>query len=522
MEHRANNNELNEEIELLKKELSEKSADNENLKNIINMYDAYEEFARKELLESKELIQAQEEVIKMTSYERKESRDTMNAFKNLQEMSQVELMHSNITLQHILKINKEITSIPKKELLLNHILDSIMPVLKAERGILFLGNESNYHSYLTKNITKEEIKSQQFTVSENVIKESLSTRQSILTRREVKTQHSDKTISIICSPLKNKENIMGMIYLDTISDTSSFKRSDLDTVEIFSAQASIAIENTNLYNNLENEVLDRTKKLRSAYAKINNLYQEIENDLGMAKRIQESLLSSVNHQIGNIAIDIMYLPMAYIGGDIYDIYKLSENYIRIFLADATGHGIQAALVTMLIKGEYEVLKRNLKSPVELLYLLNNRFYKRYQSLNLFFTFVLLDIDLTNNKIFYCSGGHPHQILIQNEKCYSMKNSGRMIGLLKNSNYNANEIPFQKGDKLLLYTDGLFEQFNVKDEMFGEQKLYNIINCNMKEPSRVIMHKIHKELIDFMDSKVLADDLTIISINYDKDNESRKI
>jgi Amt family ammonium transporter len=109
----------------------------------------------------------------------------------------------------------------------------------------------------------------------------------------------------------------------------------------------------------------------------------IQNDLTTAKKIQSSILSQEDKILGDIEVSIRYLPLTEVGGDFFDVTELRPGLVRVFLADATGHGVQAALITMVIKTLYESLKRGLYSVHELMYHLNNEYIVSFKNLNQF-------------------------------------------------------------------------------------------------------------------------------------------
>jgi serine phosphatase RsbU (regulator of sigma subunit) len=506
---------LERENKNLRLELIQNQETLTELRKILDLYEHAQEMTRSELIVAKETISAHDNLLHLTSTERKEARHTMDAFKSIQNLSQEELLHKNNTLQKILTINNEITSIPKKEVLLSYLLDSILPVLKANRGILFLGKENHFSPKYLKNITKEEIFSQNFKLALNLIRKAIKQKRAVSLPKEgqiLESQLYGYANAIICAPLKKGDEILGILYLDSTDLHASFSAQDAETLEIFTAQAAIAIQNSNLYYDLEKEVVIRTKKLSEAYDKIQYLYNEIENDLTIAKRIQDTLLKQHYLKPDSIDIHVEYSPMARIGGDFYDITRISDSRIRILLADATGHGIQAALITMLIKGIYDKLKIDMLAIDELLSRIGEEFYI-YSKLNAFFSAIILDIDWVENKIYYSSAGHPEQVLVHEGEVIYLKSTGRMIGLLKSAQYRMEEMSFSPGDKIFLYTDGLTEEFNDKDQMFGDEKFTLLLEQNKNQSASSLTENLLTGLNSFMNGKKLDDDLAILSIEY---------
>ena len=117
---------------------------------------------------------------------------------------------------------------------------------------------------------------------------------------------------------------------------------------------------------------------------LNRTLEDLKRDISVAKKIQGSLMSKNFSEIENLIFEVSYIPLDDVGGDIYDISQINQKYTRIFLADATGHGVQAALITMAIKGEYESFKHSTSSPKKLLKNLNNDFFQKFGAIHSFF------------------------------------------------------------------------------------------------------------------------------------------
>lgn len=264
---------------------------------------------------------------------------------------------------------------------------------------------------------------------------------------------------------------------------------------------------------LEAEVERKTHELSQAY-------DIIKQDLSVAKSIQHHILPKQLETLEGIRAWVEFQPMSEIGGDIYDLTEIKPGYFRIFLADATGHGVQAALITMLIKGEYENLKRVIDNPGELLETLNNEFCYNYNFLTMFFTCVVVDIDLNKKKLYHASAGHPMQLFISGNKLLFMETTGKCAGIFKELVYQTVEHgTIRKGDKLLLFSDGLYEEFNRSGEAFGEERIIEMIRKYTKKTDRSLKDISIKEILDYLQSQVyyhvgsgnITDDITVIGV-----------
>ncbi|AOP33775.1 guanylate cyclase [Leptospira tipperaryensis] len=239
----------------------------------------------------------------------------------------------------------------------------------------------------------------------------------------------------------------------------------------------------------------------------------IQNDLSTAKKIQSGILSQKDRTIGELEIIVRYLPLSEVGGDFFDIMELRPGLTRFFLADATGHGIQAALITMAIKAIYESLKRGIYSVTEILYHLNNEFLNTFKNLNQFFTCIVLDIDTNSGNIRYASAGHIPQYLIFEDKILKLEKTGRIVGAISKTEYTSNEIKIKPTSKLVLFTDGLVEQWNDEKEEFGEDRVEKIIHSMNSKPLREGIDSLLNEQEKFLSGVAKQDDISIIGINW---------
>ncbi|MDX1959142.1 MAG: SpoIIE family protein phosphatase [Leptospiraceae bacterium] len=253
-------------------------------------------------------------------------------------------------------------------------------------------------------------------------------------------------------------------------------------------------------------------KISSIQLELMSVLALIRSDLKVAKRIQKNILSTSSIKFNGITIDMNYLPMLEVGGDIYDIHHLGKGIIRVFIADATGHGIQAALMTMSIFSEYQNVREFELSPSEILSILNRNYYRRYFSLNSYFTCIILDIDMNLNKLTYSSAGHPNQIMIQSGRTIVMKSKGKLMGVLMEAKYEDLIIEgFNKDDRLILFTDGLFEEFNLKNEEYGEERIFNCIKKNNHKTSSELINEIMLDVNLHRGQVEQSDDITLLII-----------
>ena len=244
---------------------------------------------------------------------------------------------------------------------------------------------------------------------------------------------------------------------------------------------------------------------------------ERDKEFFQASLIQKTILTpkSVIDQIEELEVELLYLPMDNeISGDYYHVSPMDKGIASILVADATGHGTQAALTTMQIDILY---KENLlrKYPDERFEDISDRFVSELRSKNYF---TGINVDIYKNKIRYSSAGHPEQYLIQSEKkeIRTLRTRGGNVGMAKNQSYEMEEVATWPGDLLLLFSDGIFEVFNKDREQFGEERFYNLLKQGLEDGlfTRTLKESVEvilKEIDEFRGDIPYSDDITLFVI-----------
>ncbi|MCG6149812.1 SpoIIE family protein phosphatase [Leptospira levettii] len=262
---------------------------------------------------------------------------------------------------------------------------------------------------------------------------------------------------------------------------------------------------------LQNETLEMMVKERTA--KLTQSLKIIQEDLETAKTIQRNILPLGLRHIAHLDFASKFEPMAEVGGDIFDVIRLEKSKIRLFLADAIGHGVQAALITMAIKAEYDHIKHNVSNPSDVLYALNQIFIDRYGKKSNQFTAVIVDLNLEENKLVYSSAGHNEPYVLNQSEILSLSESGLMLGLEKDVEYTDNSVPFGLGDRLFMISDGYLEQENEVGNFLGESKLLSSfltarsLGLSLVDTVNLLMEHFH----NFRGKTPMMDDVTILGI-----------
>ncbi|EMJ88140.1 PP2C family protein-serine/threonine phosphatase [Leptospira meyeri] len=261
----------------------------------------------------------------------------------------------------------------------------------------------------------------------------------------------------------------------------------------------------------QNETLEEMVKERTA--KLTQTLKIIQEDLETAKTIQRNILPLGLRYVAHLDFGSSFEPMAEVGGDIFDVIRLEKSKIRLFLADAIGHGVQAALITMAIKAEYDHIKRNAPNPADVLYALNQIFIESYGKKSNQFTAVIVDLNLEENSLTYSSAGHNEPYIVTKDQFIPLTESGVMLGLEKDVEYTNHSMSFGLGDRLFMISDGYLEQENAEGILLGEVKLLSSfesaksLDLNLSDTINLLMDDFHS----FRGNTSMMDDVTILGI-----------
>ena len=241
----------------------------------------------------------------------------------------------------------------------------------------------------------------------------------------------------------------------------------------------------------------------------------IENELSIAKDIQQSFLPKAKPGIEGVAIEAKMLTAHQVGGDLYDFIDISRKKAGVMIGDVSGKGVPAALYMAKVVSEFKsYAKEGLASNAVLK--LNDRLVQESGS-NLFVTLSYLIFDMEKRTLNFSIGGHLPTLMFregEEEPRYLDLKEGMPLGLMESS-FSDDTIEIKKGDLFILYTDGVTEAMNKRRKMFGTEKLADIVRTNRTRPLRDIVDLIHKEVRIYEGRLPQHDDITVVAIRVDQ-------
>ncbi|MCC6647195.1 MAG: SpoIIE family protein phosphatase [Polyangiaceae bacterium] len=234
---------------------------------------------------------------------------------------------------------------------------------------------------------------------------------------------------------------------------------------------------------------------------------DLEQDLAQAREFQQRLLRQ-HPDLPGVEIDVLYQPVDQVGGDVYQLHVLSDGSLRVFVADAVGHGVQASLTTMLIVSEYEAT-RHLRSPAAALAALNGALVAKFAHARVQFTAACVDVRFREREIVFAAAGHPPPCVVRAGVFEELEASGPILGVVDDLVVPEATVDLAEGDHLLVFTDGCTEVFDGA-RVYGEEGLSRTARDAIAAREKV-SDAVAAALSEFTRGKPLADDATLLCI-----------
>jgi len=278
-------------------------------------------------------------------------------------------------------------------------------------------------------------------------------------------------------------------------EPNRFNRHAIRIARLVATQCAIAITNARLY----------TQALQGA--KIN---QQIE----LAATIQRRMIPSKAPSVCGLDISAIYKPCYQIGGDLYDFFAIDNHSIVVAIADVIGKGVPAAIMMSMFRGALRAYtdggfgRHSMQEIIQKLNVVACRECRNGEFITLF----LAKIDTHENTLTYCNCGHePGQLIHSEGHIDSLEKGGLVMGLMDNAAYETGTVAFQNEDTLLLYTDGLIDAINFEGQMWGKERLMEILYQSRGYSSSHLVHSILLFRRRFVGLANQLDDTSLLAI-----------
>lgn len=269
------------------------------------------------------------------------------------------------------------------------------------------------------------------------------------------------------------------------------------------------------------EKVSMRREIEKQQREIQTAHQEMLAQLEQARTTQKTLLPQRMPEIPGVQLTAKYAPVEQIGGDLYDVLKLGQDKLGIFLADITGHGISAALISFMVSGLFKNIAPEAESPQTALHHLNHSLYGKLPEEKYATAFYGVYEGDTHSLTFVSAGFSPGYLLRKSERMvFPLRSTGMLLGVFANSiaDYQQEILPLQPGDKVFLYTDGLIESKNAFGEMFGQHRLERFLQQHTHLPIKELLEAVYAHALEYSEYSKFDDDITLIGLELEDDRK----
>ncbi len=257
------------------------------------------------------------------------------------------------------------------------------------------------------------------------------------------------------------------------------------------------------------EVLRDVTKTREMQERVLKQNLKLQYDLNIARKLQCSLLPK-NLPEDKLKFSFIYRPCEAIGGDFLDIFRIDDEHLGIYIADVSGHGVPASMLTIFLRS---TIDRKLLSPAEALTALFKEYNRSGFDPDLYITVFYAIINMNTRTMVYSNAGHNvPPILFNTDRFEILRLPGVPISnWVEDPQYINASVQLNPGDRLFMYTDGIAEIKNSQGYQYGEDRLLNILLNDRSSPSGTL-NKIVDDAARFMGCKSsdeVCDDITMV-------------
>lgn len=354
------------------------------------------------------------------------------------------------------------------------------------------------------------LKSEEFPIGEGIVGRVARTRQGELlvdaTSDPKMVKHDDPALAVrsaIVVPLVFRDRFFGVLAVTNPVGDELFDEADFTLMQSLAEQAALALHNAEfLHLQIEKKQLDL--------------------DLSLASGIQQMLLPRELARVAGLDIDARYSPAQRVGGDLYDVFPLSDSRLGVVVADVAGKGISGSLLMAIARTNLRQIAPRHSSPAQALRELNAVLQPEIHA-GLYVTMIYAMVDVAQNHVTLARAGHELPLLARRAAgdsqgtgdAHFVKSEGIAIGLVPDDLFATiiedRSERFLPGDVLVLYTDGINEAPNEEGKEFSGARLIDTVRSRERRTARAINDAILESVQGFTGEGAQRDDFTLVTV-----------
>jgi len=426
-------------------------------------------------------------------------------------------------LSAVLEVARALQSSMGVDDVLTAAVDAALVLTKADRGFLMLkSKDGELELRVARDRYGNPLSDSELRVPRRLIQEALNRRRDLLSMSwdaaENDTagdagQGADRTVlamqlrSALCVPLVRirlghegetsllsaRNDTLGVLYLDSREITADLAAGNRELLQSLAIEISTVLENARL---LEEEALKR----------------RLDQELKIARDIQQALLPASLPEDGWLVAAGRSDACQQVGGDYYDVMHLPPDHWGAVLADVSGKGVSAALLTSLIQGAFFATASAEGRLCQVVNRINRYLCERSRSAK--FATVFYCLISRNGLARWVNAGHCPALLARSGGGIEwLPPASVPIGLFPEAQFEERESQLQPGDKLVLYSDGVSEAANYSWEQFGEERLAQAVRASAGQPAQEVLRRLLEQVNSFTAGAPQRDDVTLLVLDY---------
>ena len=407
------------------------------------------------------------------------------------------------------KIGSAITSLMDLEQILKRLTQTFIDdmFINTTSVMLLSADGSTYQVYLADGENNQAVEKVVINRDESLI-EILEKEKKELTKFDVledpkyrkvsksSAAHFEALRASLMVPLVFQEKVIGMLNLGEKKSGKFYNREDIDLLHAVSNQGAVAIENARLFQeNLEK--------------------QRMEEELNIARDLQTSMLPAACPQIEGFEIAAFSVSAREVGGDFYDFIELGEKNAGFVIGDVTGKSVSGALVMSASRSVFRMLSEEELTVGESMTRANRRLKKDITS-GMFVALLYVVLNGQDKYLNLCSAGQTQPVLrsARTGEANLVETEGDTfpLGILDDVNYEETRVDLEPGDMAVFYTDGIVEAMNEKEEMYGFERLLEVVKGSTSETAESLLNDILESVRAFAGEAEQHDDLTVMVVS----------
>jgi serine phosphatase RsbU (regulator of sigma subunit) len=294
-------------------------------------------------------------------------------------------------------------------------------------------------------------------------------------------------------PLRTNKEMLGVVLLGPSADGDRYGQAATRLLRDCANHFALMLENARL-----------TERIVE--------HKRLQRDLALAAEVQKRLLPRQSLETAVVALAAVSLPARSVGGDYYDFLDLPGHRTAIALADVAGKGVAAALIMSVVQASLRVISSDPDISLPQLAAKLNHFLYRSTGSNSYATFFYAQLEESKRELRYVNAGHNPPYLLRADASAAVEElatGGTIIGMFPQARYEEGTVELRRGDVLAVFTDGVTEALNPREEEFGEERLKGLLGRLTPLPVEEMSSRISQELKDWIQDAAQYDDLTFV-------------